>query len=68
MLDRFFENASAQELEISQERKQVLDYKDNDEEGSSSDGSEASDVQEPRISHSVEMVEAVMISGEPLAN
>ena len=74
MLDRFFENASAQELskttaiEISQESKQVLDYKDNDEEGSSSDGSEASDVQEPQINHSVEMVEAFMISGEPLAN
>lgn len=74
MLDRFFENASAQELskttaiEISQESKQVLDYKDNDEEGSSSDGSEASDVQEPQINHSVEMVEAFMISGEPFAN
>ena len=74
MLDRFFENAPAQELskttaiEISQESKQLLDYKDNDEEGSSSGGSEASDVQEPQINHPVEMVEAFMLSGEPFAN
>ena len=74
MLDRFFENAPAQEfgkttaIRISQESKRVLNHQDIDEQGSSNDGSEASDMHESPINHSVEMVEAFLISGEPFAN